>query len=576
MNYQDLMKIMSQYDLGAVLITKASDIVEINEKGKELLPSNGDIIGKKLENLAPNLLHNSFSSSHKTLPVGTYLRRRPSPTNCQLPNNLEMIVFEDASKEILCNMMYEIINKFEDAVIVCDDKKRILMLNDAAMKMDSILTADVLGKDIRDVYLPEEGKQLLLPQVIDEKKPIFDVRQQYTTLYGKVVDIIANTYPIMHQSYVLGGFSIMKDWSTIDQLNKQIIDLREKLTKEKSSTSISKKNTLSAKYHFNDIIYTSPQMKMIIEQCKQIAQNDSSVMFYGETGTGKELFAQSIHNASRRANSPFLAINCAAIPENLLESLLFGTEKGAYTGAERRPGLFEQANGGTLLLDEINSMNIHLQSKLLRVLQEGVIRRVGGSTEIYVDVRVLSNINIPPHQAILENKLRQDLFYRLGVVNIMIPPLRERKEDIPLLAKHYIMEYNKKMSCNVSDISKETAEQFRAYDWPGNVRELQHAIEHAMNIIPYDHQEITPEYLPRNMTLSMPPSVTIPKVNSSKLYDSIQEYEKQSILDALSAHNGNISAAARSLNISRQNLQYRMKRYQIQRQTVLQKKNFPF
>ena len=154
-------------------------------------------------------------------------------------------------------------------------------------------------------------------------------------------------------------------------------------------------------------------MRVLVDRCKQVAKSSSSVMIYGETGTGKELFAQSIHNASRRAQGPFLAINCAAIPENLLEGLLFGTEKGAYTGAESHPGLFEQANGGSLLLDEINSMNINLQPKLLRVLQEGTVRRVGSTRERKVDVRVLSNINIPPEEALAAHKLRQDLYFRL-------------------------------------------------------------------------------------------------------------------------------------------------------------------
>lgn len=176
-------------------------------------------------------------------------------------------------------------------------------------------------------------------------------------------------------------------------------------------------------------------MKKTIDKCQMIAESDSPVMIYGETGTGKELFAQSIHNASRRCNGPFIAINCAAIPSTLLESMLFGTEKGAYTGAIQREGVLEQANGGTLLLDEINSMDITLQSKLLRVLQDGMIRRVGGLSDIHVDVRIISNTNIPPMQAVEQNQLRKDLYFRLGVVNITIPPLRERKEDIPPAGK---------------------------------------------------------------------------------------------------------------------------------------------
>ena len=283
----------------------------------------------------------------------------------------------------------------------------------------------------------------------------------------------------------------------------------------------------------------------------------------GETGTGKELLAQSIHNASRRANGPFLAINCAAIPDNLLEGLLFGTEKGAYTGAESRAGLFEQANGGTLLLDEINSMNILLQSKLLRVLQDSMIRRVGGVKESHVDVRVLSNINIPPYQAIEENKLRHDLFYRLGVININIPPLRDHKEDIPLLSKNFILHFNQKLLKNVRNIDRATLELFNSYRWAGNIRELEHAIEHAMNILPDDQSVITPDYIPDHiLSLAALPSHEEGKVqeNPRSLSSTRQNTESQMLRKALLENGGNVSKTARSLGISRQNLQYRFKR----------------
>lgn len=575
MHYQELMPILSLYKLGAILIAKDSTIKEMNDTGRKLLQQDdAPLIGEKLHHLAPHLLKKTAPATYGKLCFGRYLQRCSTPPVDDLPDGHELIVFQNATKDILYDMMYAILNQFEDAVILCDDEKKIWMLNNAAMKMDSILTKNVFGKDIREVYYPINGQNLLLPQVIEEKKPIYDVRQQYTTLYGKNVDIIANTSPVMQNGQVIGAFSIMKDWSTIDQLNRQIIDLQEKLTLQKNRVKQSKKSNLSARYHFNDIVYRSSVMREIINQCEQIAKNDSAVMFYGETGTGKELFAQSIHNASSRADGPFLAINCAAIPENLLESLLFGTEKGSYTGAERRSGLFEQADGGTLLLDEINSMPLHLQSKLLRVLQDGVVRRVGGSSEIQVDVRVLSNINIPPYQAISEGKLRQDLFYRLGVVNITIPPLRDRKEDIPILAKHCIMQCNKKMMRNVSDLKEETILHFQSYPWPGNVRELQHAIEHAMNIMPYEETFITPAYLPKNISMEIEQKKQSTLLSKTNFSDSLKQYERQSIYDALIANRGNISAAARELKISRQNLQYRMKRYGIQREHLLEHHNW--
>ena len=403
------------------------------------------------------------------------------------------------------------------------------------------------------------------------------------------MDIMCSTIPLVKNGQVLGAGSYMMDWSTVDKLSKQVIDLQQKLKEltEKPSKR-SEGSALATRYSFDDITTVSPHMQEIIEQCKRVAKSDSSVMLYGETGTGKELFAQSIHAASRRTKGPFLAINCAAIPENLLESLLFGTEKGAYTGAESRAGLFEQASGGTLLLDEINSMNVSLQAKLLRVLQEGVVRRVGGATEKRIDVRVLSNINVPPYQAVADGSMRRDLFYRLGVVNLSLPPLRERKEDLALLAKYYVLNCNEKLERTVRDVSKDALEVMKQYDWPGNVRELGHAIEHAMNILPEDMEYITPEYLPLHVRKGMPlvpPEQPIGEkavnqipaeeskpdsrtARKKSLNSTIRNMERDAICNVLKKNHGNVSQSARELGMSRQNLQYRIKRYRIDMNTL--------
>jgi arginine utilization regulatory protein len=557
---------LSQCGLGAAVISKDGVILSINETGDHLLHGEGKLADKTLPEAAVPLCEESEEPVYANISFGEYLLRCPTPDVTDLPEQSRLLVFRDATADACHAMLTGVINQLSESVILCDGKDRVYLLNDAAVRLDSIVTRDVLGENISSIYQMQDGSSLALPQVISGKKPIVNVRQRYTTRYGKQVDIICNNYPITQNGQVLGGFSVMEDWSTIDDLHKQIIDLQEKLLERTSSDRNKVKSALTAKYTFRDIIYTSAAMKKVISLCMQVAKNDSSVMIYGETGTGKELFAQSIHNASRRADKPFLAINCAAIPENLLEGLLFGTEKGAYTGAERRAGLFEQANSGTLLLDEINSMNISLQSKLLRVLQDGMIRRVGGSAEIHVDVRVLSNINIPPEQAIAEDKLRRDLFYRLGVVNISVPPLRERREDIALLAKTFIMQYNKKMVKNIQDIDASTLDKFLAYPWPGNVRELQHAIEHAMNILPDNVSIITPEYIPDSILHAVPDRavpISRPPQGPGSLNSAVQEMEVRTICKTLRESQGNISQAARALHMSRQNLQYRIKRYQI-------------
>ena len=567
MDYQDSLHLLSQCGLGALVLSGDGTILAVNETGDRLLHGEGKLPGRPLPE---QMLALSMESAAYVCPAfGEYLLRCPSPEVSGLPEGAQLLVFRDATKDARHDMLMHVVNKMSDAMLLCDAESRILLLNDPLIQMESIETKNVLGENVSVVYSMRDGTDMNIPEVIRTRKPKLNHRQHYTTRYGRDVDAVSNHYPVIQNGQVLGGFSIHKDWSTVNDLHRQLIDLREKL-RTKPTDGKGKGNTLSAKYHFEDIIHISASMNKAVSRCRQVAQSDSSVMLYGETGTGKELFAQSIHNASRRADGPFLAINCAAIPENLLESLLFGTEKGAYTGAERRPGLFEQADGGTLLLDEINSMNINLQAKLLRVLQDGMVRRVGGASEIRVNVRVLSNINIPTYQAIEENKLRRDLFYRLGVVNINIPPLRERREDIPILAKTFIMQCNEKMVRNVQNIDEAVLEQFDAYGWQGNVRELQHAIEYAMNILPDDMGIITPDYIPEHIShgvqqeqITAVRQTVIPAAPEGSLHTAIHGMEYNSICTALRESGGNISEAARTLQMSRQNLQYRIKKYQI-------------
>ena len=239
------------------------------------------------------------------------------------------------------------------------------------------------------------------------------------------------------------------------------------------------------RYTFTDIIGTSRAIQQCIQQARQVAVTSSTVLLYGETGTGKELFAQSIHNASQRSGGPFVAINCGAIPASLVESQLFGYEAGAFTGArkEGQQGVFEQASGGTLFLDEISEMELEMQSRLLRVLQEREVVRIGGKKTIPVDVRIIASTNKDLWQMVVGGKFRQDLFYRLNVVDLRIPPLRERVEDIPLLVRHFIKEFRSHFGTFVRDISNEAMEYLMRYSWPGNVRELQNCIERTMNLV---------------------------------------------------------------------------------------------
>ncbi len=564
MEYRETMQMLSQCGLGALVMEADSRIVAVNQTGDVLLHGDGRLKGKLLSEIALPLSMESENPIYANIVFGEYLLRCPTPAVENLPSGTQLVVFRNATAQAMQDILLHVVSQLSEALFVCDAENRILFLNDAGVRMESMDLQDIRGERTEDVYQMRDGSKNNVPEVIRTRKPKLNHRQYYTTRYGKDVDIVSNNYPIVQNGQILGGFSVMEDWSRMDNLHKQILELQEKLRNHTASGKSHTASRLTAKYTFDDIVHISQPMHCVVSRCKQVAKSDSSVMIYGETGTGKELLAQSIHNASRRKDGAFLAINCAAIPENLLESLLFGTEKGAYTGAERRPGLFEQADGGTLLLDEINSMNMGLQAKLLRVLQEGTVRRVGGSAEIPVDVRVLSNTNIPPYQAMEENKLRCDLFYRLGVVNITIPPLRERKEDIPLLVKTFIMQCNKKLERNIRDADRQVLELFYAYDWPGNVRELQHAVEHAMNVLPDEYSMITAEYIPEHIGGSVQQNVLSKSAKQKdSLGSTIEGIEYNTICRVLKETGGNISESARILQMSRQKLQYRIKRHQI-------------
>lgn len=571
MNYRELMETFSFCKMGVILADETDIILEINEAGTAMLHCGEPPLNKQVQEVAPFLVTQGDPGDNTAFgnPLfNEYLLPCPAPVPAGLPFGTHLLVFRDATKDFRHDILEHVLNYVSEAITVWDSEGRFLMLNDAATKLEAHLINNVLGKHVTSLYEAQNDSILVIPEVIQKKKPILNLRQDFITHTGKELQIVNNSYPILKEGRVVAATCLMEDWTKMDELSKRIIELQRILVDQSTGTKPKKDHVSMAKYHFNDIIYSCPAMQNIIAKCKQVAGSASAVMFYGETGTGKELFAQSIHNASPRAERPFIAINCAAIPDTLLESILFGSEKGAYTGAERREGLFEQANTGTLLLDEINSMNISLQSKLLRVLQDGIIRRVGGTQSIQVDVRILSNTNIPPLQAIEDGLLRRDLYYRLGVVNITIPPLRERKEDIPLLCKNFILSCNEKLLKNVSALDAAALELFNTYDWPGNVRELQHAIESAMNVAPDELEKITPEYIPEHIRIkvygSAPPPHYIPSlstaVNIPTMEGVMQDAAYRFLCQALLDHDKNISQTARALGITRQTLQHRMKK----------------
>jgi len=308
---------------------------------------------------------------------------------------------------------------------------------------------------------------------------------------------------------------------------------------------------LEDRYRFENIIAKSSKMQRVIEVIKVVAKSNATVLITGESGTGKELVARAIHSQSHRRNKPFVAVSCAALPESLLESELFGHEKGSFTGAyAQKKGKFEFANGGTLFLDEVGEMSANIQVHLLRVLEEKEFTRVGGNESIKVDVRVISATNKDLRKAIEKQEFREDLYYRLNVVNIELPPLRERKEDIPLLAEYFLNKFTAENRKDVTKFSPEAMELVLDYDWPGNVRELENAIERAV-ILAKDSL----------IAVADLPQENLQPIGLASTGKNLKEVEKSHLLSVLRETGGNYSEAARILGISRMTLYNKAREY---------------
>ena len=418
---------------------------------------------------------------------------------------------------------------------------------------------DIINKNYLEVFPTLDPEQSTIINCIKQGVPKYMENQIFYDNKGRVYNTQNLTLPIIRSGKILGAIEISKDITKIEELSEKNKD--HNVFQFQSKEKLAEKKTV-AKYTFESIITSNEGMKENIKKAKMVSDSTSSVLVYGETGTGKELFVQSIHNYSSRRDKPFIAQNCAALPETLFESILFGSVKGAFTGAIDKPGLFELANGGTLFLDEINSMPITLQAKLLRVLQDGIVRRVGDSKDREVDVRIITAMNEEPLKAVEKGQIREDLFYRLNVVSLKLIPLRERKEDIPLYVDHFIKKYNNELNKNVKNISSDVKNIFYSYSWPGNVRELQHVIESSMNMLNKDR--IDTKHLPIYLSENIENRGLNEEIGEIKpLNDAVEVLEKSMIIRALKRTNGNISKAGNLLRIPRQTLHYKLNKYEI-------------
>lgn len=479
-------------------------------------------------------------------------------------------------------ILLEILEHIPSAIYVVDRQEKIIYVNRAAEILDNYSRKEVLGKTLQEVYkdiVYTEDKDspclvgLRTGQVcMDENVEWFNG--------GKVVNALISTYLVREKGgEITAVYAICDD---IGILKKRVIrngSFRNRITYRTHS----KKLQNGTEYVFDDILGDSRAMRGAVSLAKRFAAKQMPVMLYGETGTGKEMFAQSIHNASVCYQGPFVAVNCAAIPDNLLESTLFGTKKGAFTGAVDSIGMFEKAENGTLFLDEINSMPIYLQSKLLRVLQEKEIQRLGDVAMRKINCRIISATNELPDSLMKEGRMREDLYYRLSTGFVFIPPLRERDRDLDLLIQSIIERLNQELDTVIIGLTPAMNMMVHQYSWPGNVRELTNVLASAFNFVAerdgYVGIEHLPDYLRGKMEESMRKEgvsdqsymFPFPKDGEGEsrlqidrnLNYMVDQFERRLIEQAMYETKGKLSRCSEKLGISRQGLSVKLKKYQI-------------
>lgn len=452
------------------------------------------------------------------------------------------------------------LDQVTDGVQIYDKNACAVYFNRASRSISHIPSGvSVEGRHLLDLYNLDETISTTMT-ALQTKAPVIDRVDSFRANDFSTAPIAsANTsYPIFREGELLGAVVFEQTAEIVERNMKKM----EATGKALSAFSQRPPKISFSGYTFDNVIGSCPKLREAVELARRVAPQDSPVLLVGETGTGKEIFAQSIHRSSRRRGGKFLAINCAAVPETLIESLLFGTKRGSFTGSEDKAGYLEEAAGGTLFLDELNSMSLAMQSKILRVLQEKTFRRVGGSQDLRLDVRVISSCNEDPFKAVAENTFRQDLFYRLSTVMIELPPLREHLEDLEELIRYHLEATAYQFVHAVTRIDPEVIAVLRAYHWPGNVRELFHVLDYAQNVTDSQVMEVRhlPPYLLKHRS---EPAAPLPAIDFSRetLQGLMDGYERQVIAQALDHCGYNISRTAQTLGILRQSLQYRIRKY---------------
>jgi transcriptional regulator with PAS, ATPase and Fis domain len=459
----------------------------------------------------------------------------------------------------------QIINLLAERIVIVDRDGIILYINEAYCEFIGTTVEKALGRHVKDII---ENSRMHIVAKTGEKE-----LAALQPINGS--EMIANRYPLFESGEVVGAlgtvmFRSPEEWrmykSKIQQLVEELKYYQTKVQRD-----------LRSKYSFHDLIGNSFAFLAAKKLAERISDSNSTVLLIGESGTGKELFAQAIHDNSGRCSSPFVAINCASIPEHLLESELYGYEDGAFTGAKKggKMGQFENANGGTLFLDEIGDMPLSMQSKLLRVLQEKEVRRVGGQKSTPIDVRVIAATHRNLEKMVEEGEFRQDLYYRLNVIKIDIPPLRKRKEDIPLISISLLKKLEKRFFRKGIELSDEVLENLMEHKWPGNIRELENVLERCVNVLDGNTIQLVhlplylreqPERDEQNQAIPIDndaaSSISAP-LSVKPLKETLAVAEKQAIQNALALTGGNKLEAANLLEISKTSFYEKCKLYDI-------------
>lgn len=465
------------------------------------------------------------------------------------------------SRGMVMKALYEeTLEKVSEGVQIYDRNGYFVYGNVASEKLGDYIRTDFCGRHLLDIYdLTEEISTTL--SVLRTNSPVLNRCDVFKGKSGNELITINSGYPLEIDGKLIGAVSFEGDLTLINSIKNKSFSLEAFIRNEQPMIE-------TTGFSFDDIIHASDPMSELIRFSKKIALTDTNVLITGETGTGKELFAQSIHNYSPRRDQPFVDINCGAVPSNLVESVFFGTERGAFTGSMTKKGLLEIADGGTLFLDEVNSMEIEMQAKLLRALQENRFQRIGGQDYIKCNVRIIAASNEDLRLLSSQGRFRKDLYYRISSLSLSVPPLRERKTDIQLLLNHFIDQLSKKYGKRRLEYSKGFKHILQAHDWPGNIRELQHTIEYAINHMK-DATHILasddlPDYLVDKGVIEVRQDKTELSVlvnEEETLVEKLAAVEDIIIQQALRDNRHNVTKAAKSLGLSRQSLQYRMSKF---------------